>query len=117
MKKIAICIIIILLVNQVKSICHEHCQYCDDDGNTCLTCRHHMYLYDGTCVDECPNNYIEIQPNWVFDFGHMIGKKCELPLNSEHKFMVAWGDPGKGGSSLFYIFTKKNILLYYTRIY
>ena len=35
--------------------CNEHCQFCSNiDIDTCYECRHNMYLYNGTCVNECP---------------------------------------------------------------
>ena len=78
---------------------HQYCIQYDDDGSTCLRCRHNMYLHNGTCAAECPITHVAKRRNWVFSHGRMIGKKCELPLNSENKFTVAWGDPTKGGSN------------------
>ena len=70
--------------------CHEHCHHCDTDGKTCFKCRHNLYLYNGTCVEQCPENYVEERRGWVFTYGRMIGNKCKLPLNVDNKFMVAW---------------------------
>eukprot|EP00944_MAST-04C_sp_MAST-4C-sp1_P005873 g5873.t1 len=39
----------------------------------------------------------------------MVGNKCELPLYIENLFMVAWGDPDRGGSLPPSIASLKNI--------
>ena len=62
-----------------------------------------------TCAAECPGTHVAKRRNWVFSYGRMIGKKCELPLNSENKFTVAWGDPTKGGSNAPVISNMKTV--------
>ena len=116
MKVIVILSIVALLVNQVHSAIHEHCTQYDDDGSTCLKCRHNMYLHDGTCVEECPSTYVAKRRNWVFDYGRMVGNRCELPLNSENKFLVAWGHSSRGGTLPTSIASLKNITTIFSTV-
>ena len=82
MKEIVIFTIVTLLAYQVQSAIHEHCIQYDDDGSTCLRCRHNMYLHDGTCAAECPGTHVAKRRNWVFGYGRMIGKKCVLIISN-----------------------------------
>jgi hypothetical protein len=104
-----------LLAIQVAGVCHEHCQWCE--RNVCNTCRHNLYLYNGTCVDECPANYIPIPKNWNFRFGRMIGNKCELPLSIENTKMVGWGDAEKGANIPLDIASSGNIKAIFSNEY
>ena len=53
------------------SVCrryHEYCHRCDYDGVTCLECLHNMFLHNGTCVETCPQNFVENERDgWSMD--------------------------------------------------
>ena len=84
-------IIVALLVDQVKSLCHEHCQWCRDD--VCQECRHNLYLYNGTCVDECPPGHFgkEVRETYI-----LPTKKCSPNFNGG---IIAWGRSWYGGNA------------------
>jgi len=81
--------------------CHDQCHKCDTDGETCLECQHNMYLYNNTCVDQCPENYV------AKHYWRTVGNICELPL--PYGILVAWGDPSTGGTVPPEITSLKNI--------
>ena len=74
----------------------------DFDGVTCLECRHNMYLYNSTCVDQCPENYV------AKHYGRTVANICELPLTNE-SIVVAWGNINNGGEVPPEIVLLKNI--------
>eukprot|EP00943_MAST-04B_sp_MAST-4B-sp1_P008708 g8708.t1 len=79
---------------QPKVCDHEHCQWCDD--GVCKQCRHNLHLYNGTCVIECPDGYIAERPNWVRNFGRMIGRRCRQVF--KNAFIVPWGHSSYGAA-------------------
>ena len=81
--------------------CHEHCIHCAaNDGTTCKLCRHNLYLYNGTCVEACPNEYKETVQNVIGDQGHWgreSGLECQNKLTTTGNVLVAIGEDKYGG--------------------
>ena len=51
-----------------------------------------MYLFNGTCVENCPVGYVDRHPNWVFSGGRMVGNTCEK--KQSYALNVGHGDNG-----------------------
>ena len=54
-KRIFICFTLLVVLH---AACHQHRQDCDERNDICQEYQHNLYLYNGTCVDECLNDYI-----------------------------------------------------------
>ena len=63
----------------------------------CAVCRHNLYLYDGSCVETCPDDFIGKRPSWVSGWKREIGGTCERKGN--YAVVKAWGDSSSGRSA------------------
>ena len=86
--------ILLILLLLLTSASAQHCHR--NGTNGCETCRHYLYLHNGTCVDECPNGYVERRPSWVFSWKREIGRTCE---KSGTFAVQAWGSSDHGGNA------------------
>ena len=84
-----------LFITSIHAACHEHCQWCNETSNMCKECRHNLFLFNGTCVEECPDGYYEKVLSWDRTFGRMVGNICNKIY--ENTFVVGWGVDQYGG--------------------
>ena len=66
-----------ILFTSINAACHEHCQWCNETSNICKECRHNLFLYNGTCVEECPDGYYENVSPWDRTWNRMVGNICD----------------------------------------
>ena len=92
---------VLSFTNAYTDNCHEHCIHCSaSDGNTCKKCRHNLYLYNGTCVEACPNEYKETVQHVIGDqgyWGRESGLECQNKLTTTGNVLVAVGQDKMGG--------------------
>eukprot|EP00942_MAST-04A_sp_MAST-4A-sp1_P012163 g12163.t1 len=92
---------VLSFTNAYTDNCHEHCIHCSaSDGNTCKKCRHNLYLYNGTCVEACPNEHKETVQHVIGDqgyWGRESGLECQNKLTTTGNVLVAVGQDKMGG--------------------